>query len=157
MSPKGPPLSFLLFCYRMRVYKSKRVPLLHFSALCDIFRKNFFSQKFQVFFPKEMFCAFWALDIAPTWDVPDLFSHTRLPMFFSDQKFEGVNLDGRWYLKYDLMRNYSWWSVLYFIPLTFSSKCVFEKIILGNLFFTYEIAGVYIHSMTNVLFSTTKL
>ena len=42
--------------------------------------------------------------------------------FFSDRKFEGVNLDGRWYLKYDLMRNYSWWSVLYFIPLTFFFK-----------------------------------
>ena len=36
-----------------------------------------------------------------------IFLHTRLPMFFSDRKFEGVNLDGRWYLKYDLLRNYS--------------------------------------------------
>ena len=77
MSPKGPPLSFLLFCYRMRVYKSKRVPLLHFSALCDIFRKNFFS-KISSFFPKKMFCAFWALDIAPTWDVPVLFTLTYI-------------------------------------------------------------------------------
>ena len=37
----------------MRVYKSKRVPLLHFSALCDIFRKNFFS-KISSFFPKNV-------------------------------------------------------------------------------------------------------
>ena len=54
MSPKGPPLSFLLFCYRMRVYKSKRVPLLHFSALCDIFRKKIFFRKLQVFFQKNV-------------------------------------------------------------------------------------------------------
>ena len=60
----------------MLVYKSKRVPLLHFSALCDLFRKNFFS-KIPSFFPKKMFCAFWALDIAPTWDVPVLFIRTE--------------------------------------------------------------------------------
>ena len=36
MSPKGPPLSFLLFCYRMRVYKSESVPqknVLRFLSL----------------------------------------------------------------------------------------------------------------------------
>ena len=48
------PLSFLLFCYRMRVYKSKRVPLLHFSALRDIFRKKIFFRKFQVFCQKNV-------------------------------------------------------------------------------------------------------
>ena len=37
----------------MRVYKSKRVPLLHFSALCDLFRKFFF-RKFQVFSKKNV-------------------------------------------------------------------------------------------------------
>ena len=34
-------------------YKSKRVPLLHFSELCDISRKNFF-RKFQAFFQKNV-------------------------------------------------------------------------------------------------------
>ena len=38
----------------MRVYKSKRVPRLHFSALCDIFRKKIFVEKFQVFFQKNV-------------------------------------------------------------------------------------------------------
>ena len=52
MSPKGPPSSFLIFCNGMYVNKSRRVPLLHLSALCD-----FFERKFQVFFQK-MFCAF---------------------------------------------------------------------------------------------------
>ena len=33
----SPSLSFLLFCSRMHVYKSKGFPLLHFLALCDIF------------------------------------------------------------------------------------------------------------------------
>ena len=56
MSPEGPLSSFLLFCNRMYVNISKRVPLLHFSTLWYIFRK-------------KMFCAFWALDIAPTLDV----------------------------------------------------------------------------------------
>ena len=55
MSPKGPPLSFLLFRYRMRVYKSKGSLLLHFSALCDIFRKKFFFSKISSFFPKKCF------------------------------------------------------------------------------------------------------
>ena len=54
-------MSFLLFCYRMRVYKSKRVPLLHFSALCDIFRKKFFFRKFQIFFPKKNVLRFLSL------------------------------------------------------------------------------------------------
>ena len=61
----------------------KGSPLLHFSALCDIFRKKFFS-KIPSFFPKKMFCAFWALDIAPTWDVPvlfKLFSHGWMNSF----------------------------------------------------------------------------
>ena len=53
-------MSFLLFCYRMRVYKSKRVPLLHFSALCDIFRKIFFS-KISSFFPKKNVLRFLSL------------------------------------------------------------------------------------------------
>ena len=38
----------------MRVYKSKRVSLLHFLALCDIFRKKIFFRKFQVFFQKNV-------------------------------------------------------------------------------------------------------
>ena len=35
ISPKGSP-SFFLFCNRMDVQKSQRVPLLHFSALCNL-------------------------------------------------------------------------------------------------------------------------
>ena len=71
--PKGSPLR--VFCYfatECVFINQKRSPLLHFSALCDIFWKNFFFRKIQVFFPKKLFCAFWALDIAPTWDVPVL-------------------------------------------------------------------------------------
>ena len=37
LSPKGPPSRFLIFCNGMYVNKSRRVPLLHFSALCDFF------------------------------------------------------------------------------------------------------------------------
>ena len=50
----------------MRVYKSKRVPPFTFFGTVRHFPKEFFSKK-------KMFCAFWALDIAPTWDVPVLF------------------------------------------------------------------------------------
>ena len=73
MSPKGPPFEF--FCYfatECVFINQKGSPLLHFSTLCDIFRKKFFS-KISSFFPNFKFCAFWALDIAPTWDVPVLF------------------------------------------------------------------------------------
>ena len=51
----------------MYVYKSRRVPLLHFLALSDFFERIFFP-KISIFFQK-MFCAFWALDMAPTLDV----------------------------------------------------------------------------------------
>ena len=44
----------------MRVYKSKRVPLLHFPALCDIFRKKFFFENFK-FFPKKNVLRFLSL------------------------------------------------------------------------------------------------
>ena len=48
-------MSFLLFCYKMRVYKSKRVPLLLFSAVCDIFRKKiFFFENFKFFSKKNV-------------------------------------------------------------------------------------------------------
>ena len=73
------PSSFLIFCNRMYVNKSKRVdsnkPLLHFSALCDIFRKK--NSKISYFFQK-MFCDFGALDIAPTWTGSGLFSYDVL-------------------------------------------------------------------------------
>ena len=51
MSQKGPPSSFLIFCNRMYVNKSQRVPLLHFSALCDIFRKKKNFKKVFFLFP----------------------------------------------------------------------------------------------------------
>ena len=54
----------------MLVYKSKRVPLLHLK--CFATECLFINQKGSPFTFK-MFCAFWALDIAPTWDVPVLF------------------------------------------------------------------------------------
>ena len=54
MSPKGPPLSFLLFCYRMRVYKSKRGPPFTFFRHCATFSERIFFQKFQVFFQKNV-------------------------------------------------------------------------------------------------------
>ena len=56
----------------MYVNKSRRAPLLHFSALCDFFERKKFFKNFN-FFPKKIFCAFRALDMAPTLDVPVLF------------------------------------------------------------------------------------
>ena len=38
----------------MHVYKSKRVPLLHFSALCDIFRKRKSFENFKFFSKKNV-------------------------------------------------------------------------------------------------------
>ena len=52
MSQKSPPSSFWIFCNRMYVNESQRVPPFHFSALCDIFRKK----KYQVF-SKKNFCS----------------------------------------------------------------------------------------------------
>ena len=55
---KRPPLSFFVILQQNVIRKSKTVPLLHFSALCDIFRKkkienfNFFIKKrFALFEP----------------------------------------------------------------------------------------------------------
>ena len=56
MSPKDPPSSFLIFCKRMYVNKSKRVPFFIFRRYATIFaRKKFKSFKF---FSERMFCAF---------------------------------------------------------------------------------------------------
>ena len=71
MSPRVPPLSFLLFCNRMHVWKSKRVPSSTFFGTVRHFPEKIF-RKFPIFFQK-MFCAFWALDIAPTLDVAVFF------------------------------------------------------------------------------------
>ena len=49
-SQKSPPSSFLIFCNRMYVNESQRVPPFHFSALCDIFEvffKKFFKKIFK--------------------------------------------------------------------------------------------------------------
>ena len=59
-----------------------------FSALCDIFLKNFFFENFK-FFSKKMFCAFWALDIAPTLDVLVLFNRC----FMLDVVILGIFID----------------------------------------------------------------
>ena len=60
MSPKGPPLSFLLFCYRMRVYKSKRVPPFTFFGTVRHFPKEIFFEIFK-FFPKKNVLRFLSL------------------------------------------------------------------------------------------------
>ena len=52
--PKGSPSSFLIFSSGMYGNKSRRVPLLHFSALCDFFERNNFSKNFKVFFQKNV-------------------------------------------------------------------------------------------------------
>ena len=45
-SPKGPPSIFLLFCDRMDVRKSQRVPPFSFFRHCEIFfPKNFFHKR----------------------------------------------------------------------------------------------------------------
>ena len=71
--PKGSPLwVFWYFATECLLINPEGSPLLHFSALCDFFWKKNFFQKFQ-FFPKKVFYAFWALDMAPTLDVLVLF------------------------------------------------------------------------------------
>ena len=54
MSPKGPPLSFLLFCNRMHVWKSKRVPSSTFFGTVRHFPKEKFFSKISVFFQKNV-------------------------------------------------------------------------------------------------------
>ena len=66
MSPKDPPFEFSVILQQNACLEIKKGPLFYiFSALCDIFRKKNFFENFK-FFSKKMFCAFWALDIAPT-------------------------------------------------------------------------------------------
>ena len=73
MSPKGPPFDF--FCYfatECVIINQKGSPFYIFRHYATFSERNFFFENFE-FFSKKMFCAFWALDIAPTWDVPVLF------------------------------------------------------------------------------------
>ena len=72
--PKGFPL--WVFCYfatECVFINQKGSPFYIFGTTRHFPKENFFS-KISSFFPKKMFCAFWALDIAPTWDVPVLFN-----------------------------------------------------------------------------------
>ena len=70
-------------------------PLLPFSVLCDIFREKNFFENFKVFFQK-MVCAFWALDIAPTLDVPVLFTFKTLPTKPDETKGPSFQFCRRW-------------------------------------------------------------
>ena len=54
MSPKGPPFEFFDILNGMFVNKSRRVPLLHFSALCDFFWKKIFFKNFNFFSKKSV-------------------------------------------------------------------------------------------------------
>ena len=63
MSPKGPPFEFFVILQQNACLENKKGPLFY---IFGIFRN------IQVFSQKKMFCAFWALDIAPTLDVPVL-------------------------------------------------------------------------------------
>ena len=89
--------NFLIFCHKMDVEKSQRVPLLHFSVLrmfkLPIFL--FFSNKLFLVSPQfgqtfgflgyckktfetlKSFSYFWALDMTPTYVVPGLFDITN--------------------------------------------------------------------------------
>ena len=59
--PKGSPLRvFSYFATECMLIHHKGSPLLHFSALCDFFWKNFFFQKF-MFFSKKIFLRFLSL------------------------------------------------------------------------------------------------
>ena len=54
MSQRVPPLSFLLFCYRMRVYKSKRVSPFTFFGTVRHFPKDIFFEIFKFFSKKNV-------------------------------------------------------------------------------------------------------
>ena len=83
---KGSPLR--VFCYFATecVFINQKGPPFTFFGTVRPFPKEFFFENFK-FFPKKMFCAFWALDIAPTWDVPVLFIRTETE---PSMKFPGL-------------------------------------------------------------------
>ena len=55
------------------------------------FPKEKFLSKISSFFQKKMFCAFWALDIAPTWDVPVLFASSSAISFPFNSECPGTH------------------------------------------------------------------
>ena len=71
MSQKSPTFEFFDILQQNMLIKPKGSPFYifrHYAAFSE--RKKFKNVKF---FLKKVFCAFWALDIAPTLDVPVLF------------------------------------------------------------------------------------
>ena len=73
MSPNGPPFEFFVIWQQNACLEIKKGPLFYIFGTVRHFPKEKLFRKFQVFFQKKVFCAFWALDIAPTLDVPVLF------------------------------------------------------------------------------------
>ena len=72
MSPKGPPFEFFVILQQIACLEIKKGPLFYIFRHCATFSESKIFSKISSFFPKKMFCAFWALDIAPTLDVPVL-------------------------------------------------------------------------------------
>ena len=72
MSQKSPPFEFAT---EYMLIKPKGPPFTFFGTMRHFLKEKI--QKFQVFFQKKVFCAFCALDIAPTLDVPVLFKFPR--------------------------------------------------------------------------------
>ena len=58
MSPKGPPLSFLIFCNGMFVNKSRRVPPFTFFGTMRLLLKEKIFSKISIFFQKKCFTLF---------------------------------------------------------------------------------------------------
>ena len=73
-SPKAPPSNFLMICDR-RDEKCQSVSLARQSGptfgFLGCFRREYFDTL-------KSFCYFWALDMAPTWAVPGLFTFSSV-------------------------------------------------------------------------------
>ena len=97
---------FWYFATECMLINPKGSPLLHFSALCNIFRKKI---KNFVFF-KKTFCVFWALDIAPKLHVLVLFYFfppdltLKGPLFCSFVQLE-LRMSKTYWIRQNLVQN----------------------------------------------------
>ena len=100
--PKGSPLRvFSYFATECMLIHHKGSPLLHFSALCDFFLKEFFFKN-SCFFPKKIFLRFLSLRYGADFGRSRLVYIKIFTVFVCKQLVQLIILDWSFFVEFSL-------------------------------------------------------